>query len=381
MKQVITGLDRVAAGETKLFRGSRVGLVAHPASVDRRLRHAGQIFSANRGWKLTAMFGPQHGWFGEAQDNMIEAVDPPRVYSIYGKIREPTREMLDGVDIMVVDLQDVGTRVYTFIQTLYLVMRACARFGKRVIVLDRPNPIGGAVEGPMLDIRYASFVGLTEIPLRHGMTMGALAKRYQREFQSDLDVIGMKGWTDHLYFDETDLPWVMPSPNMPTLETAIVYPGMVLFEGTNASEGRGTTKPFEFVGSPGISAEKLAGELESYRLPGARFRPINFQPTFNKHAGKICGGVQVHVTDRKKFQAVLTGAAVLKAFRRLDKTFRWKKPPYEYEYKKYPIDILAGGDRLRTWIDRDVSLPRFQEWFEADAKKFRAKRRAEESSA
>ena len=379
MSQVMTGLDRVASGDISAFRGLRLGLLAHPASVDGRLRHAVGIFRRRFSRRLRSLFAPQHGWFGEAQDNMIEAVTPDRIHSLYGRVREPTPEMLNGIDAVVVDLQDVGTRVYTFTQTLYLVTRACARAGKKVIVLDRPNPIGGAVEGPGLDPAYASFVGLTDIPLRHGMTMGEMARRYQKTFGSDVVVVGMKGWQPRMYFEETGLPWVMPSPNMPTVETAVVYPGTVLLEGTSASEGRGTVRPFEIIGAPGVPPEKFARELLSYRLRGVVFRPVSFQPTFNKHAGRICGGVQIHVVDRKKFHTTLTGAAILKALRRLDPGFRWKKPPYEYETKKWPIDILSGSGRLRKMIDADRPLREFKEWFESDARRFQARRRSEES--
>jgi len=357
-----------------------VGLVAHPASVDRRLMHAVSLFEDGRAARLVAIYGPQHGWLGEAQDNMIEAIDPKttkavRHYRLYGRLREPTEEMLRGVDVVVVDLQDVGTRVYTFIQTLYLVMKSCARWGNPVVILDRPNPIGGRIEGPMLHPAYRSFVGLTSIPLRHGLTIGEMARQYQMELRGDLTVIPMIGWRRSMYFEETRLPWVMPSPNMPGVETSVVYPGTVLLEGTSLSEGRGTTRPFEIVGSPGVQApEKLAREIESYRLSGVRFRPMVFKPTFNKHAGKICGGVQIHVTDRSVYQASLTGAAILKAFRRLDRGFQWKRPPYEYEYKKYPIDILSGSDRLRTQIDRDDPVRAYRDWFESDAAAFRRER-------
>lgn len=376
MEKVYTGLDQIAAGRTRELKGLRIGLVAHPASVDRRFRHAAEILRKTRGVRLAALFGVQHGWFGEAQDNMIEGVTPKRVYSLYGKVREPTDEMLEGLDAVVVDLQDVGTRVYTFIQTLYLVMRACARFGKKVVVLDRPNPIGGAVEGPTLDCDYASFVGLTSIAMRHGTTIGELAVRYQKNLGGEISVIRMKNWRRDMYFEETGLPWVIPSPNMPAVDTAVVYPGTVLLEGTSISEGRGTTRPFEIAGAPDVPVEKLAAELNRYKIPGAFFRPLHFRPTFNKHAGKLCGGIQIHVTNRRAYRAVLAGAAVLKAFRKFDRAFKWKNPPYEYETRKMPIDILAGTDRLRRMVDGGARLTDFQEWFEEDAKKFRAEIRA-----
>jgi uncharacterized protein YbbC (DUF1343 family) len=277
------------------------------------------------------------------------------VYSLYSETREPTDRMLDGLDVLVIDLQDVGTRVYTFVYTMANCLRAAARVHLPVIVCDRPNPIGGiGVEGPVLEPGFESFVGQFPIPLRHGMTIGELARLFNTDFGigASLDVARMDGWRRDMYFDETCLPWVMPSPNMPTLDTAIVYPGAVLFEGTLLSEGRGTTRPFEIAGAPWLHAERLAAALNRHHLPGAHFRPVWFEPTFQKHAGTTCGGCQLHVTDRHTFEPVLAAVTWMhEAHAQSPGAFAWRQPPYEYEAVRMPIDILAGGAGLRSGIE------------------------------
>ncbi len=279
-----------------------------------------------------------------------------------------------AVDAMVVDIQDVGSRYYTFIWTMELCMGACLENEKSVVVLDRPNPLGGALpEGPVLDMSYASFVGQRPLPVRHGMTVGEIANYLKTEFYQSLDlhVVKMRGWKRKMWFDETGLPWVMPSPNMPTLDTAIVYPGMCLLEGTNLSEGRGTTRPFEIFGAPFVEADSLVGRLKDFKLPCVIFRPMYFQPTFQKHAGKLCGGAQIHVTDRNKFRPFKTGVAILKAICDLyPEQFKWKEPPYEYETEKMPIDILAGTDRLRNEIEKGSGLNMMEEWWQEELKTF-----------
>jgi uncharacterized protein YbbC (DUF1343 family) len=273
--------------------------------------------------------------------------------------------MFAALDVLVVDLQDVGTRVYTFIYTMANCLRAAARAHLPVIVCDRPNPIGGAaVQGPLLQRGYESFVGQFPIPLRHGMTIGELARLFDDQFRLDatLEISPMDGWQRRMYFDDTGLPWVMPSPNLPTLETAIVYPGAVLFEGTLLSEGRGTTRPFELVGAPWIDAERLAATLNAGRLPGAYFRPVYFEPTFHKHAGQTCGGCQLHVTDRAAFDAVLAPVACMREIHaQAPDRFAWRQPPYEYETERMPIDILAGSSALREQIERDEAPARIGE--------------------
>jgi uncharacterized protein YbbC (DUF1343 family) len=342
------------------LRGARLGLVCNPSSVDAQLVHTAERLT-RAPVTLAALFGPQHGFRSDLQDNMIETPhghDSQRqvpVYSLYSETREPTAEMLKGLDALVIDLQDVGTRVYTFVYTMANCLRAAARHGLPVVVCDRPNPIGGdQLEGPVLDPAYASFVGQFPIPLRHGMTIAELARLFNEEFGigAALDTVPAKGWRRAEYFDETGLPWVMPSPNMPTPETAVVYPGMVLFEGTTLSEGRGTTRPFELVGAPWIDARRFAGAMNARRLPGAWFREAYFEPTFQKHAGQTCGGCQVHVLDRRLFEPVRAAIALMEEFKRQSPApFPWRQPPYEYEYERMPIDILAGDARLRSAID------------------------------
>jgi uncharacterized protein YbbC (DUF1343 family) len=352
-------LERPAA-----VRGLRIGLVAHAASVTPDLVHASLALSARRHFELVALFGPEHGITGEAQD-LVEVGSSRdggtglRVYSLYGDTRVPTPEMLAGLDAVVFDLQDVGARYYTYVYTLLHVLEACARDRKRVIVLDRPNPLGGeAVEGNVLDARFASFVGMHPIAARHGMTVGELALlfRDERGLDVDLSLVRMRGWHRRMHFEDTGLPWVLPSPNMPTVDTAFVYPGACLIEGTNLSEGRGTTRPFELVGAPWLDGHALAAALEKEPLDGVRFRPAAFTPTFQKHAGRPCAGVQVHVTDRGRFDAFLTYVLLIHHARRQDlRSFAWRDPPYEYEHRKRPIDILCGTDRVRLTIEAGLS--------------------------
>jgi len=337
------------------LRGARLGALLHPASVSAKLEHASSILRRYNGdlFQLTALFGPQHGYLGQTQDNMVEwhgYRDPHLhipVYSLYGEHREPTTEMLGSIDVLLIDLQDVGTRYYTFIWTMYLCLRACERVGVHVVVLDRPNPINGlTTEGPVLNPEFRSFVGLHPMVVRHGRTIGELARQFQEEqFRNcQLTVLPMTGWERPMWFDQTGLPWVMPSPNVPTLASATVYPGMCLLEATNISEGRGTTRPFEIFGAPFIDAELFAHELNGLQLPGVFFRTNYFQPTFHKFAGQICGGAQLHVIDREMFQPFRTGVEVIKRIRhRYPDDFQWKQPPYEYEWKRLPIEILIGG--------------------------------------
>jgi uncharacterized protein YbbC (DUF1343 family) len=303
------------------------------------------------------------------------------VYSLYSETREPTDEMLAGLDAIVIDLQDVGTRIYTYIYTMAYCLKAAARNGLPVIVCDRPNPIGGAaVEGPMLEPGYESFVGLYPIPMRHGMTIGELARLFNERFGlgAKLEVIPMQGWSREQCFDETGLPFVLPSPNIPTVEAEIVYPGAVLFEGMNVSEGRGTTKPFELIGAPWVrDPEAFARRLNALSLPGVVFRPHAFEPTSHKHAKVLCGGCQIHVTDRAAFRAVETGVALTIAFRDADPaSFAWREPPYEYEYTLPPIDILYGSDKLRKGMDAGLTARAIAEDWTAPLQDF-AKLRAD----
>ena len=355
------GLERLLEGPDRaLIDGRRVGLVSNPASVDRDLVHASdRLFGGD--WTLTPLFGPQHGFRSDLQENMIEsphARDATRrlpVYSLYSETREPTAAMLAEVDVLVVDLQDVGTRIYTYIYTLANCLRAARAHDLAVVVCDRPNPIGGdAIEGALLDPAYASFVGQFPIPMRHGLTIAECARLFNEQFgiNARLEVVPMEGWRRGMYFDATGLPWVLPSPNIPTLDTAVVYPGAVLFEGTLISEGRGTTRPFELIGAPWIDGERFADAMNARGLPGVRFRPVFFEPTFHKHARTSCGGCQIHVTDRAAFRPYRTGVEMIDEFHaEAPSTPLWRDPPYEYEHTRPPIDILYGSDRLRRAID------------------------------
>ena len=377
---VKAGIDIFEKNLPRRLKGTRVGLLVQPASVNRGLEHTAGLIQKSRKIELKTLFGPQHGIRGETQDNMVEwegfqdKQTGLTVFSLYGNSRKPTPEMLKDIDMLIIDLQDIGSRYYTFIWTMELCMQACMEMKKSVVVLDRPNPIGGHMtEGPLLNEQYSSFVGQRPLPVRHGMTIGEIGNYLHNEFYPSLDshVLAMQGWERKMWFDGTGLPWVMPSPNMPTLDTAMVYPGMCLLEGTNLSEGRGTTRPFEIFGAPFIEPDLLVNRLNEYNLSGIIFRPMYFQPTFQKHMGELCGGAQMHVTDREKFRPFKTGVAVIKAIHSLyQNQFAWKQPPYEYEYEKMPVDILSGTDRLRRDIENDVSLDRMEAWWREECMQF-----------
>jgi len=382
--RVVAGLDRLLE-RPEPVRGLRVGLVCNPSSVTRRLEHASLALAGLRGMRLAALFGPEHGIAADAQDLVEVGHSRDRatglpVYSLYGETRVPTEAMLAGLDAMVYDVQDVGSRYYTFVYTLLHVMEACARAGKRVVVLDRPNPLGGAtLEGNRLDPAYRSFVGMHPLLVRHGMTTGELAQLFRAELgldTLDLRVVKMAGWRRTMHYEATGLQWVMPSPNMPTVDTAFVYPGGCLVEGTNLSEGRGTTRPFELVGAPWLDPVALARDLARERLPGVAFRAASFTPTFQKHAGALCHGVQVHVLDRERFPAFLCYLLLIHHARRQDeRRFAWREPPYEYELSKLPIDILCGTDRVRRAIESGASPRRLAAGFRRDAAAFHRRRR------
>jgi len=381
--RVVSGLDRLLERPEPL-RGLRVGLVANPSSITSGLAHASLALRERRGVRLVALFGPEHGISADSQDLVEVGHSRDRetglpVHSLYGETRVPTPAMLRDVDAMVYDVQDVGSRYYTFIYTMLHVMQACARARKRVVVLDRPNPLGGeAVDGNRLDPGYLSFVGMHTLVVRHGMTTGELALMFREELALDLDlrVVPMKGWRRRMSYEDTGLAWVLPSPNMPSVDTAFVYPGGCLIEGTNLSEGRGTTRPFELVGAPWLDGIALARALEKERIPGAGFRATAFTPTFQKHRDVLCHGVQVHVTDRQRFPAFLTYLLLIHHARRQDPArFAWRDPPYEYETVKRPIDILCGTDKIRKAIERGVSPKRLAAGWRKDAAAFRARRR------
>jgi uncharacterized protein YbbC (DUF1343 family) len=365
------GLERLLEDQSGLLNGDRVGLICNQASVNHQLHHAADLLHEHRDVKLSALFGPQHGIRGDVQDNMVETEHTfdrqtgLPIYSLYSETREPTEEMLKDLDVLVFDMQDVGCRIYTFAYTMANCMSAARKFGKKVVICDRPNPINGLqVAGNVLEPEQASFVGLFPIPTRHGMTLGELARMFNDYFEigCDLEVVKMEGWQRSLWLDETDAPWVMPSPNMPTLDSATVFPGTVHFEGTQLSEGRGTTKPFELIGGPYINPEQYAQTLNQMNLAGVYFRSCIFRPTFQKHAGISCGGVQIHVTDRNEFEPVLAGVAMVKAaYDVYTSEFRWKEPPYEYVYDRNPFDVIAGTSSIREAFEQGSDIEEIKE--------------------
>ena len=384
--QIKLGLERLLDDRIAVLKDARIGLVCNQASVDHSLRHAADVLFDHPAINLTTLFGPQHGIRGDVQDNMIEtghARDRRTglpIYSLYSETREPTDEMLNDLDVIVVDLQGVGCRIYTFAYTMANCMRVAARLGKKVVVCDRPNPIGGEkVAGNVTEAGHESFVGQYLLPTRHGMTMGELARVFNEHFGigCELEVVELAGWSRNLWYGDTDGPWVMPSPNIPTPDSCKVFPGTVHLEGTQMSEGRGTTRPFELVGAPYIQADQYAGELMKLNLPGVLFRASVFMPTFQKHGGKACGGVQIHVTDREAFEPVQTGVAIVKtAYDMYPNDFRWKDPPYEYEYTRNPFDVISGTTKLREQIERGDSLEAIVDSWQPRLDEFRAVRQS-----
>jgi uncharacterized protein YbbC (DUF1343 family) len=384
---VLAGLDVLARRLPRLLRGQRVGLLCHQASVTRNLQPASAVLRRLPGVRLDRLLAPEHGLSGAAQDHA--RVRPERdpatglpVWSLYGPTREslvPSPPALGGLDALVVDLQDVGARYYTFVWTMALALGAAARAGVRVVVLDRPNPLGGlGLEGNLPHPGWTSFVGLHPVPIRHGMTIAELAAYLNetRALGADLTLVPMAGWRRAMAWEDTGLPWVPPSPNMPTPDTARVYPGGCLVEGTNLSEGRGTTRPFELVGAPFLDGPRLARALGARALPGVAFRAAAFEPTFHKWAGRRCGGVQVHVTAPGRFRPVLTYLALIaEARRQAPRGFAWRRPPYEFERRRLPFDLLAGGPAVRLAIERGVTVARLERsWRPALARFARSRR-------
>jgi uncharacterized protein YbbC (DUF1343 family) len=360
------GLDRLLENPPAGLEHKRLGLLCNAASVGRDLVHTRHRIRERFGGRLTALFSPQHGLFAEKQDNMIESAhcrDPLLnipVFSLYSETRAPTRQMYDAIDILLVDLQDVGTRVYTFVYTISHCMEAASRFGKPVIVLDRPNPVGGLLtEGNCLDGQWRSFVGRFPMPMRHGLTVGELARLFNDAYGigCDLTVIPMEGWGRDMLFDDTGLTWIAPSPNLPTPASALVYPGQVILEGTNISEGRGTTQPFEIFGAPYINVERVGDFVSRHAPDGIFLRPLMFEPTANKWAGKTCRGFQIHVTDPRAYRPYRTSLALVQAvIHNHPDDFRWKRPPYEYEYDRMPIDLILGDGGIRHQLEKMVPV-------------------------
>jgi uncharacterized protein YbbC (DUF1343 family) len=392
---VQTGLDVLLEDGIGGLRGRRVGVLCHPASVSRRLVHIVDALAAAE-VNLTRLFGPEHGIRGEAQDMIGVAGDrDPRtgipVTSLYGETFQsllPDPAELADVDVLLIDLQDVGSRYYTFVWTMALCLQSAARAGVAVMVLDRPNPIGGAaLEGGDVLPGAESFVGLGSVPVRHGLTIGEVARlvcagmpwggeRFRQPLDCDLHIVAMHGWRRGDLFEATGLPWVLPSPNMPTVDTALVYPGLCLLEGTNISEGRGTTRPFEILGAPFVDGDGLTDRLAADGLPGVRFRPLSFRPTFHKFAGQVCGGVQIHVMDRLAFRPYLTGVAILRALHAMaGEHFRWRTEKYEFVSDRPAIDLLTGGDAIRRGIEAGASLDDLRATWQAAEDAFAERRR------
>ena len=363
---ITIGIEQLIAEPPVFLRGRRLGLLCNQASTDRHFVHSRDLILQAFPGQLTCLFSPQHGFFSEKQDNMIESghitdlTSGLPVFSLYGEARKPLVSMFDELDILLIDLQDVGTRVYTFIWTVVYCLLTAAETGKKVVILDRPNPVGGfLVEGNLLKPPFRSFVGLHEIPMRHGLTMGELALLCNREMgiEADLEIVKMKGWQRQMLYADTGFPWVFPSPNMPSPLTALVYPGQVIWEGTNVSEGRGTTLPFELVGAPFINHQQTLQRLSATALPGCVLRPIAFEPTSGKWAGNTCSGFHIHVTDPNNFLSYRVSLALMQALLTLyPDDFSYKQPPYEYEYEKLPMDMILGDQDVRTALEDGVDI-------------------------
>jgi len=370
------GLEGVVHNESMSFPGQRIGYLSNQASTTREFVHGRIVLQQKYGNRLTCLFSPQHGFFSEKQDNMIEsdhcvdAVTGLPLFSLYGEHRRPTAEMFARLDVLFIDLIDVGTRVYTFLYTMAYCLEMAAKLGKKVVVLDRPNPIGGEkIEGNLLQPDCSSFVGLYPLPMRHGLTFGELALFINQEFAigADLQVVAMQGWQRSMFFRDTGFPWVCPSPNMPTPETALVYPGQVIWEGTNVSEGRGTTLPFEFVGAPYWQHDAMAKLIEKTPLPGCCLRPIVFEPTSGKWAGNACTGFQIHVTQPNTFLPYRTSLAVLQAAILLyAEQFQYKQPPYEYEFKRLPMDLILGDRDVRIQLEKGKPVLEIEQSWQQD---------------
>jgi uncharacterized protein YbbC (DUF1343 family) len=380
MASVQLGIDNLLVTQPAWLKTARIGLLANQASVDGSLRRSrDRLLEA--GARITALFAPQHGYFGEQQANMIESDDfidqrlGIPVFSLYGQTRKPTKHMLSYIDVLLVDLQDVGTRVYTFGTTLALCMEAARSHDVLVVVLDRPNPIGGHhCEGNLLDLELRSFVGRFPIPMRHGLTMAEMARLYNEAFDigAPLQVFTLHGWTRDMLYRQTDLYWVPPSPNLPTPESTLVYPGQVILEGTNLSEGRGTTTPFELWGAPYLKPEALLEFLADKELAGLVLRAARFTPSFDKWQGESCAGFQIHLSDPETYRPYTTSLTLLQAVVTVHgEEFQWISPPYEYEFNHLPIEIILGSTDLHTQLEAGVTIEELERSWEPQLKEFR----------
>ena len=385
MERVTLGIEKFRTTPPNWIKKVRIGLLANQASVDPHFKHTQKTVFELAGKNLRALFVPQHGIRGALQANMVESEDSVEpglkipIFSLYSPLtRIPTEEMLDEIDVLLIDLQDVGVRVYTFATTMGLCLEAAAKHGKKVIVLDRPNPIGAErVEGNILKKKLRSFVGFSSLPMRHGMTMGELALCFNEELEeeAELEIVSMEGYRREYLFSHTGIAWVNPSPNIPTLDTTLVYPGQVLLEGTNLSEGRGTTKPFEFFGAPYIDPTTLKRGLKKRRLPGVTFREISFIPQFDKWKGTLCHGFQLHVTDPETFKPYYTTLAVIQeVMKKWPQEFKWRPPPYEYEFERLPFDIIAGDEDIRKGLEEKRDVEEMEATWTKGLKDFMARR-------
>jgi uncharacterized protein YbbC (DUF1343 family) len=379
---VKSGLEIFLEKSPKEFKGKRIGVLCHAASVTRDYSNITDLLFSKSGLTLTVIFGPQHGLYGQTQDNMIEwtgEIHPyykTPVFSLYGEHRKPTAGMLEQIDLLLIDLQDVGARLYTYIWTVKLCMEACSEAGIPVWLLDRPNPVAAIdFDGPVLKENYFTFVGGASIPLCHRMTIGEIAIWLKEKYlkKCDLNIIWLKGWNRSMMFSDTGLPWVIPSPNMPALTTAIVYPGSVLFEALNLSEGRGTTLPFELFGAPFINTVSLMDNLSKRKIEGCKFRVHNFIPTFNKFRNNLCNGLQIHVTDITRYKPVTTAMEILDAIIETSDlgVLKFNDPPYEYEFNLMPFDILSGDAGLRNTLVNRLSLEAEKERWAAEIEQFK----------
>jgi uncharacterized protein YbbC (DUF1343 family) len=381
MRKVQTGLETFLESPPQWIFDQRLGLLCNPASIDSRLRHARLLINKRFPNNLSALYSPQHGFLADRQANMIESddtVDPIvqlPVFSLYGKTRIPTRQMFDPIDVLIIDLQDVGTRVYTFIYTMSYCMEAATRFGKKILVLDRPNPLGGEiVEGNCTAPDCTSFVGRYPIPMRHGLTIGEIALLFNRHFEigCDLEVVPMKYWSRNMYFMDTGLHWVCPSPNLPTPESAVVYPGQVVWEGTNISEGRGTTKPFEIFGAPFIDPQRILSDTGAISIKGAKLRETAFEPTADKWKNQLCHGCQIHITNRPEFRSYTAGLSALQAVIHHHRDrFEWQPPPYEYEFKRLPIDLIIGDKKIRKCVEKGEPVAEIKASWQGELDEFK----------
>ncbi|OGR22434.1 MAG: hypothetical protein A2277_11100 [Desulfobacterales bacterium RIFOXYA12_FULL_46_15] len=353
--KIITGLENLIENPPGYLLGKRLGLLSNPASIHSHFRHAKDLVHTFFPGQLKALFSPQHGFYAEKQDNMIESrhfmesdLNIP-VFSLYNETRIPTKEMFDEIDVLLIDIQDVGTRVYTFIYTISYCLETAKRCNKQVVILDRPNPIGGLqIEGNILSDDCTSFVGRFPIPMRHGLTVGEISRLFNQEFgiHADLTIIPMKNWRRQMYWQDTGLPWVSPSPNLPTPQSCMVYPGQVIFEGTNISEGRGTTLPFEQFGSPFLDIQTIKRDADKI-IKGAVLRQVHFEPTSGKWHGQVCKGFQIHITSKKEFNSYLTSLILMQLIlKNHSHEFKFKEPPYEYEFERLPMDLILGSKTL-----------------------------------